>query len=151
MILESVFAALVFLHTMPVVGYILYMRHVALDRPWKISTDSQYTDTDLIHLHDYHDLTAPFVTCLLVIVSMAVLFRYALLLFLSPLLLISRVRELIVTHLANSVIMLLAVLTELSGSENVTWRKIEEIREHHELQPAQTVSFESRSPIASDR
>jgi cellulose synthase/poly-beta-1,6-N-acetylglucosamine synthase-like glycosyltransferase len=43
MILESVFAVLVFIHTIPLLGYIVYMRHVALNRPWNIGTDSQYT------------------------------------------------------------------------------------------------------------
>jgi hypothetical protein len=44
--------------------------------------------------------------------------------------LIRRTREMFVTHFVNSWIMMLAMLMEAKGKEKVTWRKIEEIREH---------------------
>lgn len=70
----------------------------------------------------------PFLTVALTVVSMAFVARYPYLLLLSPLLLIRRVREMLITHLANGWIMLLAVVKEIRSREDVTWQKIEEIR-----------------------
>lgn len=77
----------------------------------------------------YIYIVNPFVTILLAILSVALVMRYPWLLLLAPFLLISRVREMFVTHFVNSWIMSLAMLMEARGKEKVTWRKIEEIRE----------------------
>lgn len=71
----------------------------------------------------------PFVTILLVILSMAMVTRYPWLLLFALFLSISRVREMFVTHIVNSCIMVLAMLMEAGGKGKVTWQKIEEIRE----------------------
>jgi len=75
----------------------------------------------------------PFVTIPLAILSVAMVARYPWLLLFAPFLLISRVREMFVTHFVNNLTMVLATLMEVRGKEKVTWRKIGEIREHASL------------------
>lgn len=71
----------------------------------------------------------PFLTATLTVLSVVLVARYPYLLLLSPLLLITRVRDALMTHVANGWIMLLAVAKEARSREDVTWQKIKEIRE----------------------
>jgi len=83
----------------------------------------------ILPFETYIYVVNPFVTISLAILSVAMAVRYPWLLLVAPFLLISRVREMFVTHFVNSWIMLVAMLMEAGGKEKVTWRKIEEIRE----------------------
>lgn len=83
----------------------------------------------ILPFETYIYVVNPFVIIPLVILSVAMVVRYPLLLLLAPFLLISKVREMFVTHVVNSWIMLLAMSMEIKGKENVTWQKIDEIRE----------------------
>jgi cellulose synthase/poly-beta-1,6-N-acetylglucosamine synthase-like glycosyltransferase len=71
----------------------------------------------------------PFLTLLLLALTVLMIVRYPWLLLLSPLLLIKRVRNMFVTYIVNAGIMVSAILMEAKGREKVTWEKIEEIRE----------------------
>jgi cellulose synthase/poly-beta-1,6-N-acetylglucosamine synthase-like glycosyltransferase len=71
----------------------------------------------------------PFLTVLLLALTVVMLVRYPWFLLFAPLLLIGRIRELVTTHLLNSGIMVAAILMEAKGREKVTWNKITEIRE----------------------
>jgi cellulose synthase/poly-beta-1,6-N-acetylglucosamine synthase-like glycosyltransferase len=75
----------------------------------------------------------PFLTLLLLALTILVIVRYPWLLLLSPLLLIKRVRNMFATYIANAGIMVSAILMEAKGREKVTWQKIGEIREHTQL------------------
>lgn len=70
----------------------------------------------------------PFLTLLLLALTILVIVRYPWLLLLSPLLLIKRVRNMFATYIANAGIMVSAILMEAKGREKVTWEKIGEIR-----------------------
>lgn len=83
----------------------------------------------ILPFETYIYIINPFISILLVILSVAMAARYPWLLLFAPILLIRRVREMFVTYFVNSWIMLLAMLMEVRGKE-VTWRKIEEIREY---------------------
>lgn len=78
----------------------------------------------------------PFVTMLVLMLSVGIFWRYPILLTaLIPLLLIGRIREMLVTHLIDSAIMVYAILKEIGGREKVTWDKIAEAREHLAVKP----------------
>ena len=64
----------------------------------------------------------------LIFLSMAMVIKYPWLLALTPVLLISKIREFAITHLTNTFIMQLAILKEVKGKEHATWQKIGEIR-----------------------
>jgi len=70
----------------------------------------------------------PLFTIPLTILSAAMITRYLWLLLLTPLLLVRWVREMLVTHIVNNLIMVLAMLMEAREKEKVTWQKIAEIR-----------------------
>lgn len=70
----------------------------------------------------------PFVTVVLVGLTVAVIVRYPWIALFTGLLLVQRIRDLFVTHLVNSSIMVIAIIGESLGKEKTTWRKIEEIR-----------------------
>lgn len=76
----------------------------------------------------YIYIVNPFLTALLIVLSSLLFVRYPWLLLATSLLLIARVREMFVTHLVNSGIMLTAMFMEAMGREKVTWQKIGEIR-----------------------
>lgn len=77
----------------------------------------------------YIYIVNPLVTVSFVVLSVAMIMKYPWLLLLGALFLIRKLREIFVTHFVNSSIMFLAILMEIGGKENVTWRKIEEIRQ----------------------
>jgi len=84
----------------------------------------------ILPFETYIYVVNPWVTILLTILSVAVVATYPWLLLLTLFLLIGRVREIFVAHLANNLMMFLAMLMEVGGKEKVTWQKIGEIREN---------------------
>jgi cellulose synthase/poly-beta-1,6-N-acetylglucosamine synthase-like glycosyltransferase len=71
----------------------------------------------------------PIITLIVAMLSVAMLFKYPWIGFMSTLLLIRSIREAFATHIVNSFIMVSAVVSELIGRERLTWNKIDEIRE----------------------
>ena len=82
----------------------------------------------ILPFESYIYVAVPFLTVLLLALSVVMFVRYPLLLLFTPLLLIGKIRELVVTHLLDSGIMVAAILMEANGREKATWNKIPEIR-----------------------
>jgi hypothetical protein len=64
----------------------------------------------------------------LIALSIPMFLRYPWLLLIFAVLLVGKVRQLFVTHIVNSWIMLAAMTMEVKGKEKQTWEKISEIR-----------------------
>jgi poly-beta-1,6-N-acetyl-D-glucosamine synthase len=84
----------------------------------------------ILPFETYIYVVNPFVTILFLILSIGMVLRYPwMLLLLIPILLVRRIRELFLTHLVNSIIMVLAVLAEIRRTEKTVWQKSVESRE----------------------
>jgi biofilm PGA synthesis N-glycosyltransferase PgaC len=107
-------------------------RHV-LQSLWKYKYLNFKEDTVfhrvIMPFETYIYVVNPVITMFAVILSAILIIRYPWLLLLGVLLLIGSVREWLATHLVNSFTMLAVILSEATRREELTWEKIDEIRE----------------------
>jgi biofilm PGA synthesis N-glycosyltransferase PgaC len=83
----------------------------------------------ILPLETYIYVADPFLTVLVLALTALMFVRYPWFLLFTPLLLMGRIRELVITHLLDSGIMVASILREAKSREKVTWNKTSEIRE----------------------
>jgi len=107
-------------------------RHV-LQSFWKYRYLNFKKDTPfhrvILPFETYIYVINPIITVLAVALSGMMIISYPWILLLGLFLLIGSFRELLATHIANSLIMVVVILSEATRRQKLTWEKINEIRE----------------------